>query len=108
MPKGKKFDAAEKHFEKERLKLSRENDCLLKQLIELKAKNSELLEQIDSLENRNRQLDDWVKRLLELSEMSREEVRKLVDHEKTMHEAFEYFSAVKPIIFTGTLVPEKR
>jgi hypothetical protein len=102
MPKGKKFDAAEKHFEKERLRLNRENNSLRKLLSELIKKNRDLSERVDSLEDENRRLNDWVERLLEFTEMSKEDIKKVVEHEKSTGGLIDI---LKSITFSVVLVP---
>jgi hypothetical protein len=100
MPKGKKFDAAEKHFEKvklsyeKRLRVSQEQaTSLSKQLME--ANNT-----IRSLESENTQLKDWIERLLQYTELSKEDIQKAcqndIDKNKSRAMAYSIMSFLTP------------
>lgn len=88
MPKGKKFNAAEKHFEEKcvewRKKIRgleltiREKDKRIIELQALEVTNKKLLEEIQNLTEQNQIL-------LELKEMSKEDIQELVKAKRTMN-----------------------
>lgn len=89
MPKGKKFDAAEKHFAKieERYKyeiksMRAERDRLAKEL-------GEAREKIANLEAEKQSLEDWAKRLLEYTELTPEDIKTRVENDKKAKKALE-------------------
>ena len=75
MSKGKKFDAAQKHFEGEKVKYQKQIKCLREKVNIQEKVISEQKEKIDSLSADNRQLKDWVERLLEYTELSKEDIK---------------------------------
>ena len=75
MSKGKKFDAAEKHFEKTRVRLTNKINYLLGRIDELKREQGALSERNSTLEEENRQLSLHVERLLEYTELSIEDIK---------------------------------
>lgn len=82
MPKGKKYDAAERHFiEKQTMYEKR-----IKGLQEtLSNKNAELIkvrQERDELHSENARLQDWVERLLQYTELSREDIKTVCEQDK--------------------------
>lgn len=75
MSRGKKFDAAQKHFEGEKVKYEKQIKYLREEISAQKKTISEQKEEIDSLSSENCQLKDWVERLLEYTELSKEEIK---------------------------------
>ena len=75
MSKGKKFDAAQKHFEGEKVKYEKQIKYLREEISTQNKTISEQKAQIDSLSSENRQLKDWVERLLEYTELSKEDIK---------------------------------
>lgn len=84
MAKGKKFNAAEKHFEKKRLQLNRIISNLESQLRDACQNNQNLRNRCDELENENSNLKELNQKLLETSKLGLEEVKILIQHEKEM------------------------
>lgn len=87
MPKGKKFDAAEKHFKKKEEDYQRRIRNLETTLTQLRAnvrllegKNSELITENDSLK-------EWVERLLTYTELSKEDIKAVCEQDKRRQEA---------------------
>lgn len=81
---GKKFDAAEKHFEKKRVQLERDiksvkeqRDTFYKQMIEYKSK-------FEFLERENEELTNWIERLLEYTELTKEDIKAACEKDKRM------------------------
>lgn len=79
MPKGKKFDAAEKHFQKEAASYNRTIKYMREELNSFKILNAQLLAEKSRLESDNDRLQQWVDRLLEYTELSREDIQSVCD-----------------------------
>ena len=73
MPRGKKFDAAEKHFEKKRVALERELKELKLYLNEVRKQRDALLEEREKLLAENEQLKQKVALLEKLANMTPEQ-----------------------------------
>ena len=75
MPKGKKYNAAEKHFiEKEQRyqkQIRRLNDMIAAQNLEI----GRLKEEINERDNHILSLKDWIDRLLEYTELDKEDIK---------------------------------
>lgn len=86
MAKGKKFDAAQKHFEAKRIAIEKEKRYLSDRVCELKAENQQIKAEMDELQAENQQLKDWVDRLLEYTELSKEDIAASCEKDKKMKE----------------------
>lgn len=99
MAKGKKFDAAEKHFEKKRVKYESE----IRHLTDIVSEQNKIIskneQQISALETENTQLKDWVERLLEYTELSKEDIKAVCEKDKRLGESLELLKSLK--IVTG-------
>lgn len=99
MAKGKKFDAAEKHFENKRVKYERE----IRRLTDIVSEQNKIIskneQQISALETENTQLKDWVERLLEYTELSKEDIKAVCEKDKRLGESLELLKSLK--IVTG-------
>lgn len=82
MPKGKKFNAAEKHFQGKITDLQK----IIKQKDEMldrsRVKIHELTNEVNTLYAERNQLRDWVDRLLEYTELSEEDIKKACEKDK--------------------------
>lgn len=85
MAKGKKFDAAEKHFEKKCVEWR-------KQIRELEQQNKEnhkrifdLRDEIEKLQMENKRLREQNEMLMELKDMSKEDVRTLIKSKESVN-----------------------
>lgn len=87
MPKGKKFNAAEKHFAKEREQLLRENRKLRGEL----SKCSMLKTKVSTLEKRVTELEAERECLLKKCDMTEVDLKR----EKQVHTALELLFAMK-------------
>lgn len=94
MPKGKKFDAAEKHFilkeawYSKRIQTQRESiNLLIEEKDKLKLK-------IQELENDNEKLQDWVERLLDYTDLSQEDIKKVCEQDKRRGEELISFMGI--------------
>ena len=86
MAKGKKYDAAQKHFESKRVAIKK-NRHLLDMVCELKAENRQIKSERDALQMENQQLKDWIDRLLEYTELSKEDIAAACEKDKKMKES---------------------
>jgi len=84
--KGKKFDAAEKHFEKKRLELERKVKTYKEWAQEKKVENDELHDKLHILEAENEQLKKENERLLQLTELSKEDIKLMCEKDKSMNQ----------------------
>ena len=80
--KGKKFNAAEKHFEEKRVKMEKEIKCLREQLDESRKEAQSYKEKADAFESKIGELLDWIERLLEYTELSKEDIKAACERDK--------------------------
>lgn len=92
MPKGKKFDAAEKHFAKEREKLNKEIKDLKQQVENAHRDTYHFKAQAEFLERENEELKNWIERLLEYTELSKEDIKAACEKDKSMGEAVKWLT----------------
>lgn len=85
--KGKKFDAAEKHFEKKRIQYDKGIKYLREQLDASRKEAQLYKEKADSYELKNGELLDWIERLLEYTELPKEDVKAVFENEKRKNDA---------------------
>lgn len=89
--KGKKFNAAEKHFQKKELALRREIAALNNLLKEKNALLRDANDRISSLETENAQQKEWIERLLQYTELSLEDVKAACEKDKSIASAMKVF-----------------
>lgn len=94
----KKFDSAKKHFEKERLKLVDQIKAHQSFEHELLEENNRLQERVHSLEREKAELKDWVNRLLEYTELSKEDIKKVCDGDKKLINFASYLNKMFKIV----------
>lgn len=82
MSKGKKFDAAQKHFMEREQRFNREVSYLKTLNKEYFEKIKLLEDQIITLQNENNQLKEWIERLLNYTELSKEDIKKICEADK--------------------------
>lgn len=85
--KGKKFDAAEKHFEKKRIKLENEIKSLKTQLDSAHRDTNHYRSLYEITARENEELKEWIERLLEYTELSKEDIKAACEKDKRMGEA---------------------
>jgi uncharacterized coiled-coil DUF342 family protein len=90
MPRGKKFDAAEKHFEKKRLQLWSNINHLNKRIDELNEEIKKKNELIIALVKNNEELDNLVKDLTNNRNLSDEELKKLAESRTSAKQLFAF------------------
>lgn len=82
--KGKKFTAAEKHFEKRRLDYEKKIAALKTSLDESNKERSCYMEKASALEAENETLRNWVERLLEYTELAKDDIRIACEKDKNI------------------------
>lgn len=91
MAKGKKFDAAQKHFEGKKIELEKQIKALTARVSEQNKTISEQKGQIDALSSENQQLKEWIERLLEYTELSKEDIKAACEKDKKIASAMSVF-----------------
>ena len=85
-------------FDKERTKYKKEirelNSMIIKQRIDI----DKLKQDIDRKDMELVEKDEWIRRLLEYMDMSEEDMRKIIQKEKTMAEAAERLSDINKMV----------
>lgn len=88
MPRGKKYNAAEKHFiEKERRyqkQIRYLNDVIAAQKLEIE----QLKIAVNERDNKILLQTDWINRLLEYTELEKEDIKAACDRDKRVNDAF--------------------
>ena len=82
MAKGKKFDAAEKHFEKQRIEWRQQIRKLEVQLQEEVTKTYQLAKTVQELKKENEQLKQVNQQLMELKDMTPEQLQQMKEKAK--------------------------
>lgn len=90
MPRGKKFDAAEKHFLKKQDKYEKEIKSLREQLANAHKDTSLFRSRAEFFERENEELKNWVDRLLEYTELSKADIKQACEKDKKLAEASEW------------------
>ena len=92
MAKGKKFDAAEKHFEKKRVQYEKRIKDLNQQLENAHRDTRHFRSQYEFLQRENEELKNWIERLLEYTELSKEDIIAACEKDKRAAEALSWLS----------------
>lgn len=88
--KGRKFSAAEKHFEKKRVQYEKQIKSLNEQLDSAHRDTRLFRGRYELAERENEELKNWLERLLEYTELSKDDIRQTCDKDKRMAEAAEW------------------
>lgn len=91
MAKGKKYEAAEKHFDKKRVEYEKKIKALTARVSEQNKIIAENQEQISTLVMENQRLNEWVERLLEYTELSKEDIKAACEKDKKIASAVSLF-----------------
>ncbi len=94
MPKGKKFDAAEKHFEKIKCEYAKTIKHLSIKLDESREEALEYKRLYEEVSGENEQLKAWIERLLEYTELSMDDIKQACEKDKRMGEAVKMMSTL--------------
>lgn len=85
-------------FDKERTKYRKEIRELSSQLIKQRIDIDKLKQDVDRKDMELAEKDEWIRRLLEYMDMSEEDMRKIIQKDKTMAEAAERFSDIDRMV----------
>ena len=85
-------------FDKERTKYRKEIRELSSQLIKQRIDIDKLKQDIDMKDLELAEKDEWIRRLLEYMDMSEEDMRKIIQKDKTMAEAAERLSDINKVV----------
>ena len=102
MPKGKKFNAAEKHFEKKRQEYENTIKRIDNALKESRAETIKYKTAYENATTENEQLKAWIERLLEYTELSIEDIKEACEKDKRMGEAVKMLTGLMK--FTGSYI----
>lgn len=86
MSKGKKFSAAEKHFQEKEIKLRKEVEYWKCQNIEQAKRAKQLEQELEEAKSTIQSQSDWIERLLQYTELSLEDIKKACEKDKRMAE----------------------
>lgn len=90
--KGKKFTAAEKHFEKKRIEYERQIKNLNQQLKNAHDDIRLFRSRYELTEMENEELKEWIERLLEYTELSKEDIKLACEKDQRMAKAAEWLN----------------
>ena len=76
--KGKKFDAAEKHFHEKEVKLRQEMRECREEVASVRERNIQLIENNEKLEKESADIKEKFQKLLELSKLSENDINSLL------------------------------
>ena len=85
-------------FDKERAKYRKEIRELSSELIKQRIDTDRLKQDIDRKDMELTEKDEWIRRLLEYMDMSEEDMRKIIQKDKTMAEAAERLSDINNMV----------
>lgn len=95
--KAYKKSAKDMAFDKEREKYRHEIGELQYQISKKEAEIKNLNNLIETKENKIEELNDWVHRLLEYTELSKEDMKQFIDKEKKTVEMIENFYSIQQV-----------
>lgn len=87
MPKGKQFNAAEKHFIEKEVKYQKQIQKHREFISQLEKNMSDLNAEKQRLLDENTQLKDWIERLLQYTELSLNDIKTVCEQDKKSGEA---------------------
>ncbi len=93
----RKLSAKDKAFEKERITYRQRIRQLESTISSLKVELAKIKGEVAEKDEKIRQLEDWVNRLLEYTELSEEEMKRVLEKDKTVSEVFENVKAMQSI-----------
>lgn len=85
-------------FDKERAKYRKEIRELSSQVIKQRIDIDNLKQDVDRKDMELVEKDDWIRRLLEYMDMSEEDIRKIIQKDKTMAEVTERLSDIDKLV----------
>lgn len=103
MPKGKKFDAAKKHFSELETELRNKYRGIEAHARVLISENEELKKKLSTAEGENEQLRLWVERLLEYTELNKEDIKAACQRDKKAKELVDLVNLMRSGQLFGVL-----
>jgi len=82
----KNFNASQKYFEKKRIEMQKEVDKYKNLYLSYSTDFVKTKDKLEAIEEENQQLKEWVERLLQYTELSKEDIKKACDKDKSMGE----------------------
>lgn len=96
-----KMSAKDKKFEEERAKYRSQIRELEREVKNEKIKNYQLREELEKKDSLLEEKDDWIRRLLEYTELSPEEMKKIIQQEKVSVEMSGFLSSMMSVLGRG-------
>lgn len=84
MPKGKKFDAAQKHFSEKELTYKKQITGYTDRLTQYNREICELKTDNEKLSQENAQMKEWIERLLQYTELSTSDIKQAREKDKAI------------------------
>lgn len=103
MGRGKKFDAAEKHFQEKLEKLRKEKDYWRGLALEKQQRVSDLETELETAKSTVEQQREWIERLLQYTELSKEEIRAACEKDKNIAACAELILGAKNFFNSGLI-----
>lgn len=97
MPKGKKFDAAEKHFHKKEQELRKRIKFLENVIDQMNKEWNKLQLEYRQLKKENEKLTEVINQLMKTQNLSEEDVQALLAHTKHLNKVYEVMEAVNGV-----------
>ena len=85
-------------FDKERAKYKKEIRDLNAQIVKQRIEIDDLKQDINRKQMELSEKDEWIRRLLEYMDMSEEDMRKIIQKDKTMAEAAEHLTDINKMV----------
>lgn len=93
----KNWTAAEKHFQELEMNVKRESRKIEAERNQLLTINKKLMEQVEMQRTEIDRLNEWVDRLLQYTELSREDINKACERDKSITSLVELLGLVRGI-----------
>lgn len=94
----KKFNAAEKHFEKKRVELTKQIDHYKQWAQSVINENRELKQTIYELENENIHLKEHIERLLAYTELSQDDIKNACEKDKHLSDLYSAMTSISKMV----------
>ncbi len=96
-----KMSAKDKKFEEERAKYRSQIRELEREVKNEKIKNYQLREELEKKDSLLEEKDDWIRRLLEYTELTPEEMKKIIQQERVSVEMSGFLSSMMSVLGRG-------
>jgi hypothetical protein len=102
--KGKKFDAHKKHFDKLALRLRQENKLFNDDNLRLLTENFDLKNEVSRLKRDIEIYKEWNERLLEYTELTKEQIKEKIELDKQKGRVFENMEFILKFFNSGGIL----